>query len=82
MAAGFAWNRACFREVAQLIPEFESVEENAGRVCGLLQVRVMERYFWRQISQTRCASSGTTSFSIARRTAPEEPGMQNIIVSR
>ncbi len=39
-------------------------------------------YFCRQISQTRCESSGTMSFSIARRTAPLEPGMQKIMVSR
>ena len=38
-------------------------------------------YFCRQISQTRWESSGAISFSIASRTAPEEPGIQKIIVS-
>ena len=37
--------------------------------------------FCLQISHTRCESSGTINFSIASFTAPEEPGMQKIMVS-
>ena len=44
--------------------------------CGLVI-----GYFCRQISQTRCDSSGTINFSIASLTAPDDPGMQKIIVS-
>ena len=39
-------------------------------------------FFCRQISHTRCESSGTMSFSMARRTAPDDPGMQKMTALR
>ena len=52
-------------------------------ICVHLRILVafIRVHFCRQISQTRCDSSGTMSFSMASCTAPDDPGMQKIMVS-